>query len=195
MNTTDPDARLFQLMEGVKSQNKASFNELSERVRGILFATIYKVLNNREDSEDVCQDVLIKVWERSHLFDRVKGRPLTWMRTLARNSAIDRLRSKKRRSDLNERYREDSLAASDQVTRDLADVVATLEYASVVRRAVIGLNPEQQQVLEMAYFGGLTRGEIAKRLDQPLGTVKARIRRGVKNLRDRVTPALEGCWK
>lgn len=82
MNSTDSDARLFQLMEGVKYQNKASFNELSERVLGILFATIYKVLNNREESEDICQNVLIKVGERSYLFDRVKGRPLTWMRTL-----------------------------------------------------------------------------------------------------------------
>ena len=184
------DGRLLRLMEGVANRDAKSFNELYQSVRGILVATIYKVLNNHADSEDVCQEVLAKVWERGELFDRSKGRPLTWLRTLARNRAIDRLRSKQRRSDLNERYRGEVDTPNNRVSRDLTDVVVTTEHAAIVRDAVIELTPEQQQVVELAYFAGLTQAEIATRLNQPIGTVKARVRRGVQCLRERVLPTL-----
>lgn len=184
------DTHLLGLMDGVRNKDQRAFNDLCDSVRGILLATIYKVLNNREDSEDVCQEVLLKVWERSELFDDAKGRPLTWLRTMARNRAIDRLRSKKRRSGLNDRFRDELGSPSEFLSRDLTDEVVMAEHAKVVRKAVIDLTTEQQQALELAYFGGLTQSEIAQRLDQPLGTVKARIRRGVKNLRERVLPEL-----
>ncbi|MDB4632351.1 sigma-70 family RNA polymerase sigma factor [Verrucomicrobiales bacterium] len=182
--------RLLRLMEGVTGGDASSFNDLCETVRGILSATIFKVLNNREDSEDVCQEVLAKVWEHSELFDPSRGRPLTWLRTLARNRAIDRLRSKQRRANLNERFRGEVDTPANTVSRDLTDIVSASEQGRIVRGAVIELSLEQQQVLELAYFGGLTQSEIAVRLDQPIGTVKARIRRGVKCLRDRVFPVL-----
>jgi RNA polymerase sigma-70 factor, ECF subfamily len=182
--------RLLRLMEGVTGGDARSFDELCEAVRGILSATIFKVLNNREDSEDVCQEVLTKVWEHSELFDHSRGRPLTWLRTLARNRAIDRLRSKQRRASLNERFRGEVDTPANTVSRVLTDMVSANEQGRIVRDAVIELSQEQQQVLELAYFGGLTQSEIAIRLGQPIGTVKARIRRGVKCLRDRVLPVL-----
>ena len=190
MEAQDIDQALLKLMAGVAVKESACFDELCARVRGALTATIYKVLNNREDSEDVCQEVLLKVWERGHLFDRSKGRPLTWLRTMARNRAIDRLRSKQRRSDLNERFRNEVDTPNACITRNLTDEVSTREHASLVRNAVIHLNQEQQRVLDLAYFGGFTQAEIASQLNQPLGTVKARIRRGVKNLRERVAPTM-----
>ena len=193
MDSKPEDQRLLQLMEGIAARDASSFDELCSTVRGILTATIYKVLNNREDSEDVCQEVLAKIWERGNLFDQSKGRPLTWLRTLARNRAIDRLRSKQRRADLNERFRGEMDTPSNRLSRSLPDIVCTKEHASIVRDAVIQLSPEQQQVLELAYFRGLTQSEIANRLDQPLGTVKARIRRGVKCLRDSVAPTIMAC--
>ena len=177
-------------MEGVTGGDAGSFHELFEAVRGILSATIFKILNNREDSEDVCQEILAKVWENSELFDPSRGRPLTWLRTLARNRAIDRLRSKQRRAVLNERFRGEADTPANTVSRDLTDIVSANEQGKIVRDAVIELSPEQQQVLELAYFGGLTQSEIAVRLGQPIGTVKARIRRGVRCLRDRVFPVL-----
>ena len=102
------DDQLVAWMKGVAEGDQACFNELSNAVRGVMMATIYKVLNNREDTEDVFQEVMLKVWERPTLFDHGRGRPLTWLRTLARNRAIDRLRSKQRRSDLNERFRDET---------------------------------------------------------------------------------------
>ena len=190
MTTHPEDGRLLQLMEGVAARDSSSFDELCTMVRGILTATIYKVLNNREDSEDVCQEVLVKIWENGAMFDRSKGRPLTWLRTLSRNRAIDRLRSKQRRADLNERFRVEVDTPSARQSRSLTDMVSTKEHATIVRNAVIKLNPEQRQVLELAYFKGLTQSEIASQLDQPLGTVKARIRRGVKSLRHHVAPTV-----
>ena len=187
------DQKLLQLMKGVAAKDTASFDELCLAVRGLLTATIYKVLDNREDSEDVCQEVLAKIWERGSLFDQSKGRPLTWLRTLSRNRAIDRLRSKTRRSNLNERFRGEVDTPSNRLSRDLTDVISTNEHASIVRKAVINLTPAQQQVLELSYFAGLTQSEIAERLGQPLGTVKARIRRGVQCLRERVAPEMLAC--
>ena len=190
VNFNSESQRLLQLMEGVAAKDPARFNELCLAVRGILTSTIYKVLNNRADSEDVCQEVLAKVWERGNLFDHSKGPPLTWLRTLARNRAIDRLRSKQRRANLNERFRGEVDTPSNRLSRSLTDIVSINEHASIVREAVIELTPAQRQVLELAYFDGLTQPEIASRLNQPLGTVKARIRRGVQCLRDRVAPTL-----
>ena len=184
------DDQLVAWMQGIAAGDQASFNELSRAVRGVMMATIYKVLNNREDTEDVFQEVMLKVWERPTLFDHGRGRPLTWLRTLGRNRAIDRLRSKQRRSDLNERFRDETDSSTSRVSRVLSDEVATREHAGIVRDAVIELTEEQKQVLELAYFQGLTQAEIARRLDQPLGTVKARIRRGVKCLRERVGPVI-----
>ena len=115
---------------------------------------------------------------------------MTWLRTLARNRAIDRLRSKQRRANLNERFRGEVDTPANTVSRDLTDIVSASEQGRIVRDAVTELSLEQQQVLELAYFGGRTQSEIAVRLDQPIGTVKARIRRGVKCLRDRVFPVL-----
>jgi len=184
------DHKLLQLMEGVAAKDSSSFDELCTMVRGLLTATIYKVLNNREDAEDVCQEVLVKIWENGDMFDRSKGRPLTWLRTMSRNRAIDRLRSKQRRADLNERFRGEIDIPAARQSRNLTDLVSTKEHASIVRDAVIKLNPEQRQVLELAYFSGLTQSEIASQLDQPLGTVKARIRRGVRSLRSHVAPTM-----
>jgi RNA polymerase sigma-70 factor (ECF subfamily) len=188
--THEADQKLLTLMEGIATKDTASFDQLCQTVRGILTATIYKVLNNREDSEDVCQEVLMKIWERGDLFDRSKGRPMTWLRTLARNRAIDRLRSKQRRANLNERFRSEIDTPASRISRSLTDLVSTREHASIVRNAVVNLTPDQQKVLDLAYFGGLTQPEIASRLDQPLGTVKARIRRGVKCLREYVEPTM-----
>lgn len=184
------DAHLLRLMNEVSQGSAAAFDELYEKVKPILLATVYKVLNNREDAEDVCQEVLLKVWERGNLFDGSKGRPLTWLRTLARNRAIDRLRSKQRRAGLNDRYREEADTPINTTSPALTEVVSVREDAALVRDAVIQLTPEQQEVLQLTYFGGLTQAEVANRLGQPLGTVKARIRRGVKTLRERMVPTL-----
>ncbi|MEM8953276.1 MAG: sigma-70 family RNA polymerase sigma factor [Verrucomicrobiota bacterium] len=171
-------------MAGVAKGDRVCFEKLHDRYAGLVFATVYKVLNDHQDAEDVSQVVFSQVWQKAHLYDRSKGKPITWTVTLARNRAIDRLRSKQRRSHLRDGYSEESKVFEATATRrDASDEVSEHERAETVRTAVLELSDEQREAIEMAYFGGMTQQEIARKLGQPLGTVKARIRRGVMRLR------------
>ena len=188
IDSTALNDRLGTLMEGIRRQDGRALDELERLTKGVLFATVYKVLNNPDDTQEVCQEVLLKLWQRPDLYDQQRGQPLTWLRTLARNRAIDRFRSKQRRSSLTERFQMEVVTTAEHSTPELTKLVATHEAAAAVREAVIKLTPEQQRVMQLAYFDGLTQVEIAKKLGEPLGTVKARIRRGVRSLRESIDP-------
>ncbi len=169
-------------LRAVANGDRPSFRRLHERFTTILFATIFKVLNNHEDTEDVLQEVFAQIWGKAHLYDPSKGKPLTWANTMARNRAIDRYRLKVRRSKLCKRY-EGHVAVtgsswSDNTERDLH----LNEASRVLRAAVYQLTPEQREAIELAYFRGLSQREVAERIGQEVGTVKARIRRGIQRL-------------
>lgn len=164
--------------------DRASFEEFHNRHSGLIYATALKVLNNPDDAEDVAQDVMFMVWEKSPMYEESRGKPLNWALTMTRNKAIDRLRSVQRRLRLNDDVENETLplmrdGAGDSSTIDLE----AGEKRQIVRSAVMKLTPEQREVIEMAYFGGLTQQEISKRLKTPIGTVKARIRRGMMRLK------------
>jgi len=177
-------------IQDIANGDRNAFRLLHERYRAILFFTIHKVLGNYEDSEDVLQEVLAKIWSKAHLFDNDRGKPLTWATTMARNRAIDRYRSKQRRSSLGERYENEIDVERDRVRCTTEQDVINNETTNVLRSAVLELTPGQREAIDLAYFGGLTQNEVAQRTGQPLGTVKARIRRGIerleKKVRDRV---------
>jgi RNA polymerase sigma-70 factor (ECF subfamily) len=177
----------MKLMAGVVNGDKDSFRDLHSRYGGLVFTTVYKVLNDHQDAEDVTQEVFSQVWQKAHLYDPRKGKPITWTVTMARNRAIDRLRSKVRRSKLRDGFSENAKAFEETATRkDASDEVYERERAVGVRNAVCDLSDDQREAIELAYFSGLTQHEIATRLGQPLGTVKARIRRGIIRLRGMV---------
>jgi RNA polymerase sigma-70 factor (ECF subfamily) len=172
------------LMAGISNGDRESFRKLHARYAGLVFSTVYKVLNDHQDAEDVSQVVFSQLWQKAHLYDSSKGKPITWTVTIARNRAIDRLRSKQRRSLLGGGISEETKALEGTATgRDAWDEVADRERVVTVRSAVLELSGEQREAIELAYFSGLTQREIATCLGQPLGTVKARIRRGVIRLR------------
>ena len=177
-------------IQAIANGDRNAFRLLHERYRAILFFTIHKVLGNYEDSEDVLQEVYAKIWSKAHLFDSERGKPLTWATTMARNRAIDRYRSKQRRSSLGERYENQIDVERDRGYCTTEQDVIDNETSSVLRSAVLELTPGQREAIDLAYFGGLTQNEVAERTGQPLGTVKARIRRGIerleKKVRDRV---------
>lgn len=178
------------LLKNVADQDRLSFHELHKRFAPVLFSAIYRILNNQEDAEDVTQEVFHQIWVKAHLYDRRRGRPLTWAVTMARNKAIDRLRSKQRRYRLRNDVENESKLDDWQTDLSSADEVYAKERHSIIRHAVRELSDEQRQAIEMAYFGGLTQNEIADVLGQPLGTIKARIRRGMIKLRGIVSPRL-----
>lgn len=170
--------------------DRDSFAKFYSRYIGLVYSTAYRVLNNQSDAEDVAQDVMYMIWEKSPMYDASRGKPITWTVTMTRNKAIDKLRSVQRRFRLQEQVMNETDASDFVQDRGPTEDLDTAEKGKIVRSAVMKLSKEQREVVEMAYFAGLTQQEIAARLHEPLGTVKARIRRGMLRLKKMVGPAL-----
>ncbi|CAN5195228.1 sigma-70 family RNA polymerase sigma factor [soil metagenome] len=179
-----------ELLGRIAKGDAVGFEELHERFAGLVYSTVYKVLNDVPDTEDVAQEVFSQIWQKAHLYSRKRGKPLTWIATMARNRAIDRLRSKQRRYRLSDQFRDESKVFEKVTDSDSSDEVYAKETGQIVREAVLELTRDQREAIELAYFGGMTQLEVADTLHQPLGTIKARIRRGMIKLRQAVEPQL-----
>jgi len=178
---------VIQLIRKIGMGDRTSFQEFYQRFSGLIYSTAFRVLNNASDAEDVAQDVLFMVWEKAPMYDPARGKPLTWAITMTRNKAIDRLRSLQRRGRLHDEVRAEVEPGEITTERVPFEELQASEQGQLLRSAVLKLNRDQREAIEMAYFQGLTQQEIASRLDQPLGTVKARIRRGMIRLRTLVS--------
>ena len=174
----------IELMKRVGQGDERSFGELYERFSGVLFSIAYRVLNNQEAAEDVLQDVFVQIWEKAPLYDPSRGKPLTWAGTLTRNRSIDRLRSTQRRNRLQDDLQRESDTFEHFDDRSSLDAVTAGETNVLVREAMKKLPKDQREAIELAFFHSLKQSEIAERLNEPLGTIKARIRRGLMKLRD-----------
>lgn len=181
----NPEAEI-ELLRRTGQGDRGSFEQLYDRFSGVLFSTAYRVLNNHQAAEDVLQDVFFQIWEKAALYDPARGKPLTWAVTLTRNRAIDRLRSAQRRSRQQEDIEREAETLEQFDSRDSFGIVASAEKAKMIREALKKLSKDQREAIELAFFSGLTQAEIAETLCEALGTVKARIRRGMMKLRDLV---------
>ncbi|HEX8847729.1 MAG TPA: sigma-70 family RNA polymerase sigma factor [Pyrinomonadaceae bacterium] len=168
------------LLRQIAGGDEQALGALYDRYRLILFGLILRILHSQPEAEDVLQEVFLQVWRKASDFDEARGRPFTWLVTLARSRAIDRLRA------LNARDRTATEAAREAVESisDAATDAAKSEQGEIVRSALARLPEEQRQALVLAYFEGLTQSEIAERLGTPLGTVKTRMRSGMIKLRE-----------
>jgi RNA polymerase sigma-70 factor (ECF subfamily) len=141
-----------------------------------------RILADAKEAEDVLQEVFVQLWDKAARFDPAQGRPLAWVLTLTRHKAIDRLRStQRRRATLVEETGDGPDHAAPGATA--AELVGGGEQAELVRAALGRLPLAQRRAIELAFFDGLSQTEIAVRLNEPLGTIKARIRRGMLQLR------------
>ncbi len=173
-----------RLLENVGKGDRESFDELHRRMQTLLFSTAMGVLNNREAAEDVVQDVFVQIWERASSYDPARGKASTWVITLTRNKSIDRLRALNRRARLNSDFEEEEKTDIRFDDRDsLVDAVIA-EQAATIRTAIAKLNADQQAAIQLAFFDDMPYPAVAERLHVPLGTVKARIRRGMKKLKN-----------
>ena len=183
----DPEQELddeIALLRRVAQGDRRGFEELYDRFSRVLFSTAYRVLNNQEATEDVLQDVFVQIWEKAPLYDPSRGKPMTWAITLTRNKAIDRLRSTVRRNRLGDELETEAQSQDQFDDRSSFDALATEDRGKLVREAIEKLSEDQREAIELAFFSSLTQLEISERLNVPLGTIKARIRRGMLRLRD-----------
>lgn len=168
------------LLKAIAGKEEKALSQLYDRYRVVLFGLLVRILNNREEAEDVLQELFLQVWHRAGDYDSKRGRPFTWLVTLARSRAIDRLRSVASRERV---ATESAREATEEVSDAVADAVRS-EQRGIVTSALSQLPEEQQRALVLAYFDGLTQSEIADSLGAPLGTVKTRMRAGMIKLRE-----------
>ena len=168
------------LLKAIARRDESALAAIYDRYRVILFGLLVRILNSREEAEDVLQEVFLQVWHRAADFDETRGRPFTWLVTVTRSRGIDRLRSLAARERV-------AIAGSKEATEEVSDA-ATDAYASeqreLVSNALDQLPEEQRRALVLAYFEGLSQSEIAAKLGAPLGTVKTRMRSGLMKLRE-----------
>jgi RNA polymerase sigma-70 factor (ECF subfamily) len=168
------------LLKAIAARDEAALAQLYDRYRAILFGLLMRILNNREEAEDVLQEVFLQVWRKAADFDENRGRPFTWLVTLARSRGIDRLRTLASRERVAE-------AGAREVSEEISDAATDAlksEQRGLVSDALAKLPDEQKRTIMLAYFDGLTQSEIATRLGAPLGTVKTRMRTGMIRLRE-----------
>ncbi len=180
----------IRLMQRIAERDSSAYQTFYKKYSGLIFASISNVLTDHHDREDVMQEVLVQLWNKAYLYEPRKGRPLTWLTTLARNRAIDRIRSKQRRARLNGDFEIESRNVQPEFDESAHDILENKERDGIVMRAVEKLNPDQREAIQLVYFNGLTQAEVAESLHEPLGTVKARIRRGVNRLETLIKPRM-----
>jgi RNA polymerase sigma-70 factor (ECF subfamily) len=170
----------IELLQAIVARDEAALAELYDRYRVILFGLLMRILSNREEAEDVLQEVFLQVWRRAADFDANRGRPFTWLVTMTRSRGIDRLRTLAAR----ERVAIAGARDESEAVSDAAIDAFRSEQRGLVTSALAQLPDEQKRPLMLAYFDGLTQSEIAARLGAPLGTVKTRMRTGMMKLRE-----------
>lgn len=180
----------LDLLARIARQDRAAFEDLFSRYSGILYATALKFLKDDADAQDVVQDVFIQIWDKAKLYDPAKGKPLTWALTLTRNRSIDRIRAIQRRTRLRDDYEKETAVDESGILREALSGVDANDTAQILRQVVGQLPAPQRAVIELAYFEGLTQTEIADRLGEPLGTIKARARRALLKLKTSIDERL-----
>jgi RNA polymerase sigma-70 factor (ECF subfamily) len=176
------NAALIRRMAG---GDRDALAELYDNLSRPLYATARHILNDSAEAQDVVHDVFLALWENASSFDSGRGAAFSWAVTLTRNRSIDRLRTRANRARLLGNSIPDDLGYGGESGDIGGSGMAELgDRAVAVRSAMAELPPEQQRALELAFFSGLTQKEIAEKLSEPIGTIKARIRRGLIKLRD-----------
>jgi RNA polymerase sigma-70 factor (ECF subfamily) len=176
------------LLKRIVDRDAAALGELYDRHHRLLFSLILRMLRDRGESEDVLQEVFVRVWDRAGSYSPALGAPSAWLVRIARNRAIDRLRSRQVRAGLTEPIDLVPPAVDTTASGDPERVTATSEERRAIDVALDDLPPEQRVLIESAFFEGYTQSELAERFDLPLGTVKTRIRTAMQALRKTLAP-------
>jgi len=170
------------LIASIQAKDPEALRRLCERYRTLLRFVGYRVLHNDVDCDDLLQDVTIEIWRRADTFDPNKGKPLGWIITLTRRRALDRVRKREALIRMKVRVQEIHPPGAPLSYENVESEVAHAEMRECLERAMRNLPPAQRQVLQMAYYRGLSQRGIAQITRLPLGTVKTRLELGMRKL-------------
>jgi RNA polymerase sigma-70 factor (ECF subfamily) len=179
------------LMVAIGRWNEAALAEVYRRHAGTVHALARRVLGHEGGADDVTQDVFVEVWNRPERFDPDRGSLRTFLMTIAHGRAVDLLRSDTARAGRERRTARETVVADDDVEKQLSDL-----FVSEQLKGAVGTLPEgERRAIELAYFAGHTYREVAALVGEPEGTVKSRIRSGLRHLRAAlVQGGLEPTW-
>jgi RNA polymerase sigma-70 factor (ECF subfamily) len=173
-----------ELAERLKRREPQAMADLYDRYGRQAYALIFRIVRDQEMAEDLVQETFIRIWSRVQAFDSARGALGAWLMAVARNRAIDYIRSVDGRM---------ARSSYELVEMENPALFSNLENQTVmadqvkrIKEAIGQLDPSHRTVIEMAYFEGLSQSEIAEKLGQPLGTIKTWVRTALKNLRDRL---------
>jgi RNA polymerase sigma-70 factor (ECF subfamily) len=198
MRDVSPDETAYsglddeELMQRLAYRDLVAFRALYDRYGNLVYSAALRVVRDAQIAEDMVQEIFLRIWRKPESYVAQRGRFVTWLTSVTRNRAVDEVRSRGRRfrhETASPEEQERELPASEQddpaLTAELSD------QRRLILAALTQIPAEQREIIELAYFGGLTQQEIADLLSQPLGTVKTRIRLGMQKLRAALTPELK----
>ncbi len=177
----DPD-----LISQVARKDRSAFGVLYDRYCQLALSLAWRILNERQEAEDVVQEAFLQIWREAPSYNPKRGNVSTWITTIARSRAIDKLRSRKARR-IYDPANEDFQEMAEQLP-DKGILQDRLDTQLLVRKAFGALSIEQRVTIEMAYYEGMSQTEIAEALREPLGTIKTRIRSGLLRLKETLGP-------
>ena len=174
-----PETAWIRLVQSIAAGDHQALRVLYERTHRLVFTLAIRISNNRESAEEITLDVFADVWRRSGQYDPEGGSVIGWIMNQARSRAIDRLRFEQRKKRVST-YPNDREAVQLEGPTEAIDA---RRRRSLVQEALSALTPEERKAIETAFFSELTYSETAVRLNQPLGTVKTRVRSALAKLR------------
>jgi RNA polymerase sigma-70 factor (ECF subfamily) len=172
-----------ELLARIAARELAALETFYDQTSSPLFAVALRILGEAAEAEEVIQDVFMQIWEKAPTFDSALGSAFHWALSITRHRSIDRLRARQRRTRLTENLQNSGLV-NDREANASASLASEKDDAATVRSVLNSLPHDQRQAIEMAFFGGKTHQEISEELGEPVGTIKARIRRGMLKMRD-----------
>lgn len=176
-----------ELIERLMKGDRNAFRDIYSRYSQVVFNLAFRMLRNREEAEEVVQEIFLQVWNKADTYDPGRGAISTWIVNIARSRAIDKLRTLGYREQTTELI-EDRVNSKSDYSRIIED---REESRKVIREALDSLPENQRVAIEIVFFEGLTHIEAAERLNEPVGTIKTRIRLGVSKLKEKIAPYVE----
>lgn len=194
VNLVDPnlDDKWADWISQVAGGDESALGPFYDASNRLVFGLVFRVLGDAGAAEEVTLDVYLQVWRQANRFDPTRGRASTWLMVIARSRALDRLRVRPQERSQNESL--EAVTETRSETPSPEEIAVVAQQKDQVLQTLNTLSEEHRQPIELAYFGGLSQSEIARKLNRPLGTIKTRIRHGMMELREKLRSREGELW-